>query len=95
MKATLDVMGERPVTIRLLDIADFLLSRADQPEEAAILDNLTLLMIPMLNPDGAEVYQRRNFQGIDINRRHVPDRETRARMADEIRLLTDLGEDDG
>jgi hypothetical protein len=26
------------------------------------------LMIPMLNPDGAEVYQRENAQGIDMNR---------------------------
>ena len=61
--------GDEPsATPALLDIANFLLSRADQPEAAAILDNLTLLMIPMLNPDGAEVYQRRNFQGIDINR---------------------------
>ena len=25
-------------------------------------------MVPMLNPDGAERFQRRNAQGIDINR---------------------------
>jgi len=61
--------GDEPTaTPALLDIADFLLSRADEPEAGAILDNLTLLMIPMLNPDGAEVYERRNFQGVDINR---------------------------
>ena len=29
---------------------------------------LTLLVVPMLNPDGAERYQRRNAQAIDINR---------------------------
>lgn len=33
-----------------------------------ILERLTLYIIPMLNPDGAERYQRRNAQGIDINR---------------------------
>ena len=61
--------GDEPsATPALLDIADFLLSRADEPEAAAILDDLTLLMIPMLNPDGAEVYERRNQQAIDINR---------------------------
>jgi hypothetical protein len=61
--------GDEPsATPALLDIAHFLLSRADEPEAAAILDDLTLLMIPMLNPDGAEVYERRNFQNIDINR---------------------------
>jgi hypothetical protein len=33
-----------------------------------ILSSLTLYVIPMLNPDGAERFQRRNAQGIDINR---------------------------
>ena len=61
--------GDEPsATPALLDIAHFLLSRAEEPGAAAILDGLTLLMIPMLNPDGAEIYQRRNLQGIDINR---------------------------
>jgi hypothetical protein len=61
--------GDEPsATPALLDIAHFLLSRAEEPEAAAILDGLTLLMIPMLNPDGAEIYERRNSQAIDINR---------------------------
>jgi hypothetical protein len=29
---------------------------------------LTIRAVPMLNPDGAEIYIRRNLQGIDINR---------------------------
>jgi hypothetical protein len=29
---------------------------------------MTIRAVPMLNPDGAELYQRRNLQGIDINR---------------------------
>ena len=37
-------------------------------EKKSILDNLTLHFLPMLNPDGAEVFQRRNALGIDINR---------------------------
>jgi len=61
--------GDEPsATPALLDIASYLLQHADQPEARAVLQNFTLLMIPMLNPDGAEVYQRRNAQGIDINR---------------------------
>jgi hypothetical protein len=61
--------GDEPsATPALLDIADYLLGNAGEPDATAILDNVTLLMIPMLNPDGAEVYQRRNAQGIDINR---------------------------
>jgi hypothetical protein len=61
--------GDEPsATPALLDIAHFLLFHAEQPEAAAILADLSLLMIPMLNPDGAELYVRRNSQAIDINR---------------------------
>ncbi len=61
--------GDEPsATPALLDIADFLLGRPDEPAAKAILDQLTLLMVPMLNPDGSEIYSRRNAQGIDINR---------------------------
>ena len=38
------------------------------PHVARMLDRLTLHVVPMLNPDGAETPQRRNAQGIDINR---------------------------
>jgi hypothetical protein len=34
----------------------------------SILSNCSLYFIPMLNPDGAERFQRRNAQDIDINR---------------------------
>jgi hypothetical protein len=58
--------GDEPsATPALLDVADYLLTA---PEGAAVLDQLTLLMVPMLNPDGAERGIRRNAQGIDVNR---------------------------
>ncbi len=61
--------GDEPsATPALLDLADFLLSRPDQPEARAVLAGATLLVIPMLNPDGAERYVRRNAQAIDVNR---------------------------
>jgi hypothetical protein len=60
--------GDEPsATPALLDLADFLLTRTD-PEAGAILEATTLLLVPMLNPDGAARYQRRNAQGIDVNR---------------------------
>jgi hypothetical protein len=60
--------GDEPsATPALLDLADTLLAW-DAPEPRAILDGLTLLMVPMLNPDGAERYGRRNAQAVDINR---------------------------
>lgn len=61
--------GDEPsATPALLDLADFLLSRPEEPEVRAILAGTTLIMIPMLNPDGAERYARRNAQAIDVNR---------------------------
>jgi len=33
-----------------------------------LLKEATLVFIPMLNPDGAEVHKRRNAQGLDLNR---------------------------
>ena len=61
--------GDEPsATPALLDVAAYLAARADEPGARRILDELTLLMVPMLNPDGAERYQRRNAQEIDVNR---------------------------
>ena len=58
--------GDEPsATPALLDAADFLLS---DMQGGAVLDALTLLIVPMLNPDGAERGTRRNAQGIDVNR---------------------------
>jgi len=60
--------NEPSATPALLDMAHYLLGHADEPGPRAILESLTLLMIPMLNPDGTELYVRRNAQAIDINR---------------------------
>ncbi len=61
--------GDEPsATPALLDLADYLAREAGTPDVARILDAFTLRLIPMLNPDGALVYERRNAQGIDINR---------------------------
>ena len=49
-------------------------------------DRLTLHLVPMLNPDGAQRYARRNAQGIDINRDalHLQTPEGRALKASVI-----------
>ncbi|HVR71607.1 MAG TPA: M14 family zinc carboxypeptidase, partial [Vicinamibacteria bacterium] len=60
--------GDEPsATPALLDVARYL-ATADGPAVRRVLDELTLLMVPMLNPDGAERYERRNAQAIDVNR---------------------------
>ena len=61
--------GDEPTaTQAIFDILNFLDSDDFASEKNAILNKLTLHFLPMLNPDGAEVFQRRNILGIDINR---------------------------
>jgi len=61
--------GDEPTaTQAIFDIFNFLTSNDFKNEKENILKNLKLHFLPMLNPDGAETYQRRNTLGIDINR---------------------------
>jgi len=61
--------GDEPTaTQAIFDIFNFLTSGDFESEKENILKDLTLHFLPMLNPDGAEVFQRRNTLGIDINR---------------------------
>ena len=61
--------GDEPTaTAALLDVFEYFQRHRTDPVVQRILSSLTLYVIPMLNPDGAERFQRRNAQGIDINR---------------------------
>jgi len=61
--------GDEPTaTAALFDVFEQFRRHRDEPAFALILDSLTIHAVPMLNPDGAERFQRRNAQGIDINR---------------------------
>jgi len=61
--------NEPTATMAGLDLFNFLVAD-DQFDELReeILSNLTLHFVPMLNPDGAEVFERRNAIDIDLNR---------------------------
>jgi predicted deacylase len=54
-----------------------------------VASRLTIVMVPMLNPDGAELFQRENALGIDINRDArrlaTPEARALARLRDSIR----------
>jgi len=61
--------NESTATMALMDLFNFLLvDDAFNNIRKTIFDNLTIYMIPMLNPDGAEQFTRRNAYDIDINR---------------------------
>lgn len=61
--------GDEPTaTAALMDIFHYLLDKQKTPFARSILDNITILAVPMLNPDGAACFERRNAQGLDVNR---------------------------
>ena len=60
--------NEPTATQAIFDILNFLDEDDFENEITEILKNLRLHFLPMLNPDGAEVFQRRNTLGVDINR---------------------------
>ena len=58
--------NESTTTKALFDLLNTLLGTQEEPKH--ILKNCTLYLIPILNPDGAEVYTRINANNIDLNR---------------------------
>ena len=62
--------NESTATLALFDLFNFLEGNHDGYDTLRnlIREKLHILFIPMLNPDGAEVFQRRNALDIDINR---------------------------
>ncbi|HEX6313561.1 MAG TPA: M14 family zinc carboxypeptidase, partial [Gemmatimonadaceae bacterium] len=59
---------ESTATMALADIFRYLAEAPDDALRERLRRSLTLVFIPMLNPDGAEVFQRENAVGIDVNR---------------------------
>jgi hypothetical protein len=59
---------ESTATMALTDIIRFFAEGGDDPLRLLIRDGLTVTMVPMLNPDGAQRFQRHNAAGVDINR---------------------------
>ncbi|MBR2105336.1 MAG: hypothetical protein IJ933_08685 [Bacteroidales bacterium] len=78
--------GNEPTsTLALMDAMRYL--EQGGSEAAEILSLLTVIAIPMLNPDGYIRYDRRNAQGIDVNR------DAQSLISPEARLLMKVWED--
>ncbi|MBN2731736.1 MAG: hypothetical protein JXR26_04815 [Balneolaceae bacterium] len=62
--------NESTATMALFDLFNFFSENNDQfsDKRNELLENTSLYFIPMLNPDGAERFERRNVLDIDINR---------------------------
>jgi hypothetical protein len=78
--------GDEPTTTRaLLDLFGMIDRSSRTPEVGKVLQSLTLLFIPMLNPDGAERFKRRTASGTDMNRDAVVLRTPEARLLKSVR----------
>jgi hypothetical protein len=84
---------ESTATMTLADLLHFFGTAGDDPLASRIGERLSVWMIPMLNPDGAERFQRRNAQGIDVNRdaRMLATPEGRALREAQQRLRPEFG----
>lgn len=80
--------GDEPTaTSALIDMFVFLQKNRDKDWVKKIEETLTIRAVPMLNPDGTELFQRRNLQYIDINR------DAQSLETPEGRLLKKLRDD--
>lgn len=80
--------GDEPTaTSAVIDMFAWMQQNRETPLVKKIESEMTIRVVPMLNPDGAELYQRRNLQSIDINRDAV------ALQTPEGRLLKKLRDD--
>lgn len=70
-------------------IADLLLFLSESEEFSDLRDpierNCTLYILPMVNPDGAEIFNRRNALGIDINRDFLHQQSPEGRLLRSLR----------
>ncbi len=79
--------GDEPTaTQALFDIFNFLNANDEMDDvREKLLSELTLYFIPMVNPDGAEVFKRRNAVDIDPNRDAVRLQGVETRLLKEFR----------
>ncbi len=80
--------NEPTATMALFDIFNFLEATGDEFDSLreSVLNDMTLYVVPMLNPDGAERFQRATAQMIDMNR------DALALQTPEARILKGLVE---
>ena len=78
--------GDEPTaTPVLFDMLTIFHNNRDKEWVKQIEEKITLRVVPMLNPDGAELFIRRNLQGIDINRDAVDLKTPEGRLLKSLR----------
>jgi hypothetical protein len=78
--------GDEPTaTSALIDLFTVLQRNRDKDWVKRIESTMTIRAVPMLNPDGADQYIRRNMQGLDINRDALDLKSPEARLLKKLR----------
>ncbi len=78
--------GDEPTaTSALIDMFAYLQQNRNSDMVKKIAETVTIRAVPMLNPDGSEIYQRRNLQGIDVNRDAIDLKTPEARLLKQLR----------
>ena len=79
---------ESTATMALFDIFNFLKSDDFNAKKKNLLSKVKIHVMPMMNPDGAERFQRRNALGVDLNRDALrlqnPESKTLKRLRDSL-----------
>lgn len=76
--------GDEPTgTMALFDLFNFL--QSDNEIVKLLAENCQIFVIPMVNPDGAEIFTRRNSQQIDINRDFIKEITLEAKILKQCR----------
>ena len=83
-KVSSSKFGEDPRKLRVLlfgqqhgdehtgkEALTMLLARFASGDLNSLLEKIDLLIVPQMNPDGSELYQRRTSDSVDLNRNHV------------------------
>ncbi|WP_237061248.1 MULTISPECIES: M14 family metallopeptidase [Microbulbifer] len=80
--------GDEPTaTPAIFDLVNFITAPEQAKWRAGWMDEITLVMVPMLNPDGAERNSRHNAQSFDVNR------DAKALQSPEGRVLMGLAKE--
>ena len=78
--------GDEPTaTSALIDLFAYLEKEKHSELVKKISETMTIRAVPMLNPDGCEMYKRRNLQDIDINRDALDLATPEARLLKKLR----------